>query len=285
MLAAISVLPLAAFACGGDGEETFDVGDGDVTVGEGLPDGWPDDFPVYGGADLRGGARGDVDGTEGLIATWETDDDVSDVVEFYTNELDDGTWRSVTRTSTGDGSLIAFEHDSDDRAGAVVIGEADGKTTIVVSIGEGLDIDDGDEPADGTDGGDGEDEDTPVSGDQPTEDDLPGAVDVPDTFPSGQVPLPDSAHVSQATSSTAGGVGSHVLQFYSDESADDIAAFFKSELEGNGFTETVRTAQQGSVFVGFSESPDASGMIVTITISQSEVPGFTSTILQVTDPE
>jgi hypothetical protein len=210
---------------------------------------------------------------------------VSDVVEFYTNELDDGTWRSVTRTSTGDGSLIAFEHDSDDRAGAVVIGEADGKTTIVVSIGEGLDIDDGDEPADGTDGGDGEDEDTPVSGDQPTEDDLPGEVDVPGTFPSGQVPLPDSAHVSQATSSTAGGVGSHVLQFYSDESADDIAAFFKSELEGNGFTETVRTAQQGSVFVGFSESPDASGMIVTITISQSEVPGFTSTILQVTDPD
>jgi hypothetical protein len=295
VLLALVLMPFA-WACGGDDEDTIDVGNGDVTVGEGLPDGWPDDFPVYDGADLQGGARGDVDGTEGLIATWETDDDVGDVVDFYTDELSDGPWKSLSTSSSADGSLIAFENTGDDRGGSVLIGESDGKTTIFVSIGEGFESD-GDEP-DGSDGdgsgnGDSDDGDSGDgdsgngdSGETPSEDDLPDAVDLPETYPADRVPLPDGARVTQAVSSTASGVGSHVIQFYHEDSVDEIGAYFESELEGNGFSQTLRTESEGTVLLTYSEGDDPStSMVVIITITASDVSGFTETAVQVSDPE
>jgi hypothetical protein len=291
LVAAITGLALAFSACGGgDDEDTIDVGDGDVTVGEGLPDGWPDDFPVYDGADLQGGARGDVDGTEGMIATWTTGDDADQVSDFYEEELSDGPWKSVGTTNVADGALIAFEHESDNRGGSVVIGGDGDDTSIIVSIAEGLDLDDddsadGDGSDDGTDGDDGSTSDeTPTGGDQPTEADLPDEVDLPDTYPADQVPLPDDAHVSSAASSTAGGVGSHVVQFYSEDSVEELDDYFKTELEGNGFTQQLRTEQDGGVFATYGDGDDpSSGTIVLITMTESEVPGYSSTSLQITE--
>lgn len=288
-MATLLLVPLA-WACGGgeDDDRTIDVGDGEVTAGEGLPEGWPDDFPVYDGADLQGGVRGDVDGQEGLIATWETDDDASDVVEFYTQELEDGPWRSVSTTTSGDGTIFIVQHDDDDQGGSVLIGEDEGSTTIFATIGEAFDTGDGpgdDGAGDGDGAGSDDGSGDSGSGDAPTEDDLPSEVDLPANYPSDRVPLPDGARVTQAASSTAGGIGSHVLQFYSSDSVDDVAGHFKRELEGNGFSETLRTEQDGNVLLSYSEGDDPStGTVVIITIGDSEVPGYTSTSLQVTDP-
>jgi hypothetical protein len=287
LIAAFALVPLAWACGGGDDDETVRVGDDEVTAGEDLPDGWPDDFPVYDGADLQGGIRGDVDGSEGLIATWETDDDASDVVAFYTGELEDGPWKSVSTTSGGDGTIIVFESTGTDQGGSVLIGEDEDKTTIFVTIGDAFDgdgsDDDSDDSGDDSSDGSGDAGDSGTGGDTPTEDDLPSEVDLPENYPSDRVPLPDGARVTTGTSSTVNGIGSHTLQFYSADSVEEVEAHFKSELEGNGFSEAVRTEQAGGVFVSYAENEDGSGMVVILTITDSEVPGYTSTVVQVTD--
>jgi hypothetical protein len=111
---------------------------------------------------------------------------------------------------------------------------------------------------------------------------LPSEVDLTDSYPSDRVPLPEGVRVATATSGTASGIGSHTVQFYSTDSVDEVEAYFKGELEGNGFTQALRTEQSGGVAMIFSEG-DGSGMTVSISITDSEVPGYTSTVVGITD--
>jgi hypothetical protein len=278
LILAIAALATAA-ACGGDdGDTTVDLnGDGEVTAGDDLPDGWPDDFPVYGNADVTFGGRQTVDGNDSLVATWETDDDVGDVEVFYADAFQDGAWRTV-RSLDVEGTYTFFIEHQDGRAGQLLVGEDEGVTTIFAAIGEefaadGAPIGDVDEtPASSPDENAGEDED------------LPDRVDLPDSYPEDRVPLPEGARVTSAASSTASGVASHVVQFYSRDSIDDVDAFFKRELEGDGFSQTVQSAQGDARFLTYAEGDGISGMTVIITIANADVPGYSSTTLQVLDP-
>jgi hypothetical protein len=265
-----------AAACGGD-DKTIDLpGDGDLTVSEDdPPEGFPDDFPVYDGADFVVGGRQTVEGAEALSATWETDDSADDVTAFYEEKLAKGDWSTIGKTDLGDSTSILFERSGADEAGQVTIVDDSGKTTIVVTIGEGFGAGSGDDSGDDA-------EATPDdSGSGTSSEDLPDEVDVPAEFPSDRVPLPDGARVTQAATTTVSGATSHLLQFYSKDSVEDVADYFKSELEGNGFTQSITSSQDGGVFAIYTENEDGTGLSVTVTITNSEVPGYSSALLHV----
>ncbi len=268
----VAIVSLATFACGGGDKKTIDIGNGDnVTIGTDLPDSFPDDFPIYDGADLQGAVQGEQEGISGTVATWETGDDFADVKKFYADALKDGPWKSVGDGTIADSAFWSVENSAGDKQGYIQIADAD-PTTIIVVVGDAagdLVPDDGADDTDtGSDSGGGE---------------LPKAVDLPDDFPSDRVPLPDDIRITNASSVNASGTQSFLVQFYSKDSTDDLAAFFKDGLEGKGFTQSFQTAQDGGVYAAYSENDDGTGAIIAVTVTDGDVEGYRSVFLQVTE--
>jgi hypothetical protein len=295
-MALIAVLALTAWACGG-GDDDDGGGDGgnggDVTDAcgadlpgniPGLPDAadeagegdFPDDLPIYDGADFECGFSGETDGSSGMVGIWSTGDSVDDVKAFYDGEFSgDGPWTSESDGTAAGSSFWTITHEDDAQSGFVTV-LADGDNTAITIIV-------GDEFADGGDGGD-----TPDDAGERTPDDsrsgssdLPDEAELPDDFPS-DIPLPDGARVTNASSFTSGGVTSHVVEIYSQDSIDDLASFFQSEFEGQGWTQTLQTESNGEIFASYADEPDATGTLVTISITESGVEGYNLIGLSVT---
>jgi hypothetical protein len=71
------------------------------------------------------------------------------------------------------------------------------------------------------------------------------------------------------------------VTFYSKESVDDLAAFYKEALEGKGYTQSIQTSSADGVYAAYSENEDGSGTIVVLTFSSSDVDGYQQGYLQV----
>jgi hypothetical protein len=112
--------------------------------------------------------------------------------------------------------------------------------------------------------------------------DLPDEVDLPDGFPSDLVPLPDSARVTTANSFTSNGTETFMVGFFTKDSAKDIGEYYQSELEGNGFTQSVQTSDASGVYAAYSEDPDGTGTIVVISVSDGSIEGYREGVVQVT---
>jgi hypothetical protein len=286
-------LMLVAVACGGGDDDTVDIpGGGQVSTSDDIPDEFPDDFPVYDGADVQGSITGEDDDREVVTVTWQTDDSQEDVQNFYEEEFENGPWEaeSTGTFSGGLGSLVARKGD---KVGSVLIAEADGKTQIVVSIGdaEGLgDSGDGDGTDDGDsgDGGSGdEDEPTPDSGDSGGDEpdaELPEEAELADDFPTSEVPLPDGARVTSSSSFATGGVKTFFAEFYSEDSIDELADYYAGELtEAEGWGQSFTTEQNGEKFASYIKGEDAAGVSVNLSITPSEVDGYNKVALTVTN--
>jgi hypothetical protein len=279
-------LGVVAAACGGDDKKTIDVpGGGEVEVGGDIPDGFPDNFPVYDGADVTAGYRGEQEGNEGFFVSWETDDDLDDVQAFYEEELDKNGWELSGTFSSGDGVVLSATHAADKLSGGVTIGEADGKTSIAAFVG-----DDTSATSDGSD----DDEDTPddagddSSDDEDTPDDagsddgassgdaeLPDEVELDDNYPEDEIPLPDDARVTSSSSFSSGGQTSVFVQMYVQQSPADIEDFYTTTLEGAGYAEVFRTSSEGSIFLTYNKDADGfSGDSAIVNIAESDVTGY-----------
>jgi hypothetical protein len=285
-IAALLVLLVAGFAvaCGGD-DKTIATEDGEVTFSDDLPDEFPDDFPVYDGADLQGSYRGESEGVEGIVATWTTGDSIDDVAAFYEEELDGDNWKIESQGSQGSFGSFYFALNSDDSKMAyVLISRSDDETTILVTVGDndgsvpGGDGSSGDD--DSGDGSSGDDSGDAGSSDDGSGDDgssgsadLPEEQDLPDDFPADRVPLPSGARVTSSSSLSSGGTDTHFVEFYSQQSADELADYFKSELADKGWTESLSSESNGEMFLSFSEG-EAGTSGVTIIIADSPVDGY-----------
>lgn len=277
LIMTVTVVSLAGFACGGNDKSLDLPGGGSITEGK-LPDDWPDDFPVYDGAKLLGGISEIVDGGAAISATWETGDSADDVKQFYDEAFADGPWQSESSGVAGGGTFWLAMKDDGAPAYVTVADGGDDKRLIVVVIG--------DTAGDITDPGDG-------STDEPTADDadsgsdtgggtLPDEVALPDDFPA-DIPLPDDIRITNASSVNVSGAQSYLVIFYSRDSADDLAAFFKDKLTGMGFTQSIQTSQDGGTFAIYAENDDGTGAIVSITVTASDVEGYAQVSLQITE--
>lgn len=280
VLGVLALLGLALFsACGGGDDKTFATDDGEVKISDDLSDEFPDDFPIYDGADLQGSYQGENQGIQGVVATWTTGDSVDDVKSFYADKLDDGWKIQSSGDSAGTAFFIATNSDESQAAYVTISGTGD-ETTILVAVGDnpgdisGDDSSDEETPDDGDSSGDSGDDGTSGDGDSGNAD-LPEEQDLSDDYPSDRVPLPDDIRVTGSTSLATGGTESHYIEFYSKKSADELADYFKDTLPGKGWSEAITTNTGGDVYIAFTSSDStetSSG--VTITITDAPVDGY-----------
>jgi hypothetical protein len=293
--AAICAGLLIGVACGGGGgEKTIDLGDGnEVTLDTDLPGDFPDDFPVYDGADLQGAVQGEQDGIQGIVATWTSGDDFDDVAAYYDSAFEEGPWISDIKGTAG-GSTYWSVTDGGDQVGYVAVSSGD-EVTIVATVGDDPNASSGSDD-DGTDDGSSDDGGSDGSGDGSSDDgssddggsddeaslDLPDEVDPPDGYPTDRVPLADDIRVTAANSYSANGQTTYIVGFYTKDTADEIGDFYKSELEGKGFTQSFQTTDATGVYATYAENTDGTGMIVAISVNESATEGYREGVVQVT---
>lgn len=278
----------AAFtaACGGGGK-TVKVPGGEVSVSDKVPDDFPDSFPVPDGADVQGSYTGEQGGVSGTVVTWEVNKSVDDLKTFYDDKLGgDGEWKSVSDGNIGGSVFYSAESKDGKKVAYVNVTEADGKTTLIVIIGDKEDTSTGDgSSGDGSSGGDSSGGDSgDGSGDsteQPTiEAELPEEVDLDADFPKDDVPLPDGARVTNSSSFTNAGQTSFIIQMYVKGDASDIADDLKGKLEGKGWVESFSSNQNGEYFASYGKGDPATSTM-NIGVLKSEVSGYSEVNLTV----
>ena len=280
MAIGFATMLLAAVACGGGSEKTIDLGDGNkVTIGDDLPDSFPDDFPIYDGADLQNAVEGEQEGIRGVVATWTTGDDFDDVKSFYARELSDGPWKSTGDGTSSGSAFWTIENDSGGQVGYVTLVDGD-VVAITAIVGDDSSAAADEGADDGSDSGDDSGSDSSAD---PGTTDLPDEVALSDDFPRDKVSLPDDARVTGSSSVNAGGAQTHFIAFYSKDSIDDLAAFFKDDLEGKGYGQSFQSSDGTGVYASYAENDDGTGVIVIVTISEGDVEGYRQVGLQVTD--
>lgn len=289
----IGITLVIAAGCGGGGsEKKVDLGGGDeVTAGTDLPDDFPDDFPIYDGADLQGAVQGEQDGIEGIVATWTTSDGLDDVTDFYKDEFDGGSWVTTTTGSAGGSTYWAVEQSDGDKVGYVAVSGGD-EVTIIATVG-----DDPNARSD-TDASDSGSDEASSEGDEVSDDEtssdsddggaesanLPDEVDLPDGFPSDLVSFPDGTRVTTGQSYSASGQETFIVGFHTKASVEDVGDFYKSQLEAEGFTQSLQTSDANGVYAAYAEHADGTGTIIVISVNESSsVEGYREGVVQVTE--
>ncbi|MBF6600579.1 MAG: hypothetical protein IVW36_08720 [Dehalococcoidia bacterium] len=262
-------LTVPAVACGGSGSRTLKGPDGQVVKVSGnksLPDSFPRDFPIYGGAKYQGGVESSQRGVSGFYATWTTGDSAEKVSSFYTSKLQDSPWKTTTTINSGGTSFIGVERKNDaTQQGFVSIANSGGTTSIGIIIGKNLTT----PVAESTSSTSGSADATSTSGGGS----LPDAVSLPSDYPKDRVPLPSGARVTSASSISSNGNKLYTVEFYSKDDASTISDYFKNELPKRNWTQTLASETGGEFLLSYSNGSDSS-QTATVTISKSDVSGY-----------
>ena len=96
-----------------------------------IPDGFPEDVPIYPGSDVIGGM---VAGAGGMV-TLQTGDDAEKVAAFYREKLVNEGWSLAPEMDLGGRQMLPIEKES--RNGVVQISREPKATTIVLTVGMG----------------------------------------------------------------------------------------------------------------------------------------------------
>ncbi|NOS68117.1 MAG: hypothetical protein HOO67_07220 [Candidatus Peribacteraceae bacterium] len=119
-----------------DGSMQVTTKDGTYNAGNNqLPEDWPTDAPIYAGAKIQfSGSANGTTGKPGSAAVLTTSDSAADVVTYYKAELAKQGW-TISSTMEAQGTSI-FGATKGTRALSLLIGSAEGQTSITIGIGE-----------------------------------------------------------------------------------------------------------------------------------------------------
>ena len=116
--------------------ETED-GSMEVTGGDSaeVPDGFPSDMPLYDGTVVMGQAI-EVDGETSYNVAIEVEDDVADIADWYSSELDAEGWTITFEMSNdSDGmEMVTYQVEKGNMTGQVIIAHEDEETTVAVTV-------------------------------------------------------------------------------------------------------------------------------------------------------
>ncbi len=273
---------LVAAACGGGSNKTIKIpGTGDsISLSDKLPSDFPGDFPVYKGASLQGSYKGTQEGITGYIVSWQTGDSVDKVKSFYDGEFDKGPWKAASSGNAGGSAFWSADNSDSNKTAWVSVADSDGKTMIIVALGDKQDTSSSDSQAQA------EDTATPSSGNgssakkTPTAEPeaeatvtspLPDEVSLSKDFPKDRVPFPGGARVTSDSSYSSGGQKTFLAEIYVKQSAASVNDYFKGELPKHSWTETLTTSENGEFMLMYSGATDES---LVVTIQQSDTPGY-----------
>lgn len=127
------------------GKETeVDLGEGKVEIkteggktemqtGGNLPKDFPEKFPLYQGAEIKGTLRTESEGKVHLQVTFETSDEFSKVVEFFKEKLPENGYKITSTAETQENALF-YLGQGQESVGMVMITREEGKTTFTVTL-------------------------------------------------------------------------------------------------------------------------------------------------------
>lgn len=101
-----------------DDSVTIETEDGEVTISDdtgSIPDGFPDDFPLYDGFELDGASSIAGGGTTTYYVNMTSGDTVEDVYNWYKTEFTDGGWNisgdAIYTDSNGSSGMLTAAKD------------------------------------------------------------------------------------------------------------------------------------------------------------------------------
>ena len=270
MVGLLSLLTVASACGGGEKKVTLPGADGEVkvTTGGELPKEFPDDFPIFKGAKLTGTVMGEQEGQAGFFATWETDSSMEEVTDFYKEALDKDPWKTAGVFTSGEGAVISFTRaDNEDFGGGVTV-SGNGKTQVVVFLGEGA----GPAP---TDGVEEEQQPTPAKEATPEEEEpsaqaeLPDEVELPGDYPADVAPIPDGARIVEASSFTSDGQTTFAVNYLTKEDPESVADFYSAKVPGDGWSETSRLSSNGEFFLTYQNQAEGGELVLSVSKSDT----------------
>jgi len=279
MVGLLSLLAVASACGGGEKKVTLPGGEGEVkvTTGGELPKEFPDDFPIFKGAKLTGTVTGEQEGQTGYFATWETDASMQEVTDFYKEALDKDPWKTAGVFTSGEGALISFTRaDNEDFGGGVTV-SGNGKTQVVVFLGQGAGLAPTDEVKE-EEQPTPEKEATPKEEQPPAQAELPDEVTLPNDYPADIAPIPDGARVVAASSYTTEGKTSFTVSYLTKDDPESLADFYSEKVPGNGWSETSRLSSNGEIYVSYENQAEGGDLVLTISNSDT-YKGYTEALI------
>lgn len=127
------------------GEDTeVDLGEGKVKVktkggetelqtGGNLPKDFPEEFPLYPEAEIKGTLRTESEGKVNFQVTFETSDNFNKVIEFFKEKLPESGYKITSSAETQESALLYLSK-GENPVGMVMISKETDKTTFTVTI-------------------------------------------------------------------------------------------------------------------------------------------------------
>jgi len=107
-------------------------GEAEIQAGENkLPDGFPEDFPIYEDAKISGSSKISTDQGTSYTVQLETNDSMSAVADYYKSALPDSGYKVQATAETPDSVMYSLE-----KGGMVQVTVVDGKTTVQITLVE-----------------------------------------------------------------------------------------------------------------------------------------------------
>jgi len=96
-----------------------------------LPDGFPDDMPLYPRAIVKVASE-----TAGMtLVSLETSDSMKQVWDYYNKEFDDKKWQTAGTWNTSEGGQISVEKDNQVCSVTIATVKKSGRTTVTIMVG------------------------------------------------------------------------------------------------------------------------------------------------------
>lgn len=267
-------------ACGGGDSKTVKIpGGGEVSTSNKVPDSFPKDYPVYGGAKVTGSVNTTTSGITGTSVIWETGDSLQKVTDFYKAAFSKGPWKADSNGQVSDSSYWAGESSDGKKSHYLVAGRQGDKTSITAIVG--------DKPADSSSSDDtptsGSSAKTSTSGSSSTPADsgsssasLPAEVKIAKDFPADKVPFPSGARITSSSSFGGGGSKTYSVELYVKDAPENVSGYFADELPKHGWTNAFSSNSNGEYLSTFTkEGADASTTEgVTVSAADADVKGY-----------
>ena len=225
-------------------------GNGDRTApAAALPDDWPDDFPIYGGATLLNASQ--EDGQDAIVATWETADSLDQVRDFYAGEFADGPWQEVAAEDFGDSHNWIVEKNGE--PGDLTISEDEGGgTTIIAFVGELL-ADITPESRNDDSAPQQPEQQPAAAAEEPVnEPRVAASGPVVSGFPDGMPVVPPDARVVAATTAEETGIRTARVEYEAVAPVDEAARTLTAGLAAYGWTTMHEQRDDAGIFATYA---------------------------------
>lgn len=98
-----------------------------------LPDGFPQEIPVFDPAEVISSSSHTQDNASGYSATWSTQAGAQEVSDFYQRSLSENGWQTTSTSSSGNRSSYIAEHENGLRLSVIISAPRDDESGVNIT--------------------------------------------------------------------------------------------------------------------------------------------------------